>query len=71
MAKTKREIQRDYEKRTGYAAQRKYNAANNRQYKFELNKKTNADLIARLDAQPNKTGYLKKLIREDIEKENK
>lgn len=28
MAKTKREIQRDYEKRTGYAAQTKYAAAN-------------------------------------------
>lgn len=71
MAKTKREIQRDYEKRTGYAAQRKYDAANNRQYRFALNKKTDADLIAHLDALPNKTGYLKKLIRKDIAKENK
>lgn len=71
MAKTKGEIQKEYEKRTGYAAQRKYAEQNLQQYKFSLNKKTDSDIIEKLENVTNKTGYFKKLIREDIEREKK
>lgn len=33
-----------------------------------LNKKTDADIIEKLDSVDSKMGYIKKLIREDIEK---
>ena len=68
IAKTKAEIQREYEKRTGYAAQKKYHAENIRQIKFELNQKTDADILEKLDSVPNKQGYIKALIRADIAK---
>ena len=38
---------------------------------FQLNKATNQDLIEWLEAQPNKTGYLKELIRADMMKKGK
>lgn len=41
---------------------------NTKQYKLKLNKRTDADLIARLDSIENKQSYLKDLIRADIEK---
>lgn len=44
----------------------KYMAANVKQIKFNLSIKYDADIIAHLDAQKNKQGYLKALIREDI-----
>ena len=53
-------------------AQRKatarYQAKNTKQYVIRLNKKTEKDLIRKLDGVPNKAGYLKSLIRKDIEK---
>ena len=36
-----------------------------------LNKKTDADIIEKLDSVDSKMGYIKKLIREDIENANK
>ena len=39
----------------------------NRSIRFSPNEK---DLLAHLDAQPNKAGYIKRLIREDMEKEH-
>ena len=33
---------------------------------FKLNKKTDADIIDKLAAQPNRQGYIKDLIRRDI-----
>lgn len=53
-----------------YARQDRYDAANTRQIKFKFNRKTDADILAQLDAVPNKQGYIKKLIREDL-KNNK
>ena len=47
-------------------ASMKYNDQNVKQFKIALNKKTDADIIERLEAVPNKQGYIKKLIREDI-----
>jgi hypothetical protein len=37
------------------------------QIAFRLNKDLDADLIAWLEQQPNKQGYLKQLIRQDME----
>lgn len=47
----------------------KYDKENMRQIKFNLSKKYDLDIIARLDAVPNKQGYIKALIRADIAKE--
>lgn len=47
---------------------RKYDDANTIQFKMKLNRKTDADIIGKLDTEPNKQGYIKRLIREDIEK---
>ena len=46
----------------------KYDAANTKSHLLKLNKKTDADIIAFLEQQPNKLAYLKKLIREDMQK---
>ena len=44
----------------------KYNAANTKLLQIRLNFKTDADIIARLEAVSSKMGYVKKLIREDM-----
>ena len=44
----------------------KYDATHTRRYTIKLNLKTDANLIERLDNEPNVMGYLKRLIREDI-----
>ena len=44
----------------------KYDAANTVQLKLKLNKKTDADILARLKMSGNMQGYIKKLIRADI-----
>ena len=46
----------------------KYDAANTVQVKLKLNKKTDADILKRLDEIGNKQGYIKTLIREDIKR---
>ena len=46
----------------------KYDATHTTQIKLKLNKKTDADILDWLGKQPNKTGYIKELIRKDIEK---
>lgn len=47
-------------------AQAKYNRANTVQITLRLNKRTEADIISRLEAMQNKQGYIKRLIREDM-----
>lgn len=47
--------------------QQKYDAANTVQFKMKLNKKTDADILAQLEKVENKQGYIKALIRKDIE----
>lgn len=46
----------------------RYNQTNVKQIKMNLNRKTDADIIARLEETPNKQGYIKELIRKDLEK---
>lgn len=47
-------------------AQRKYNDTHQRQIKFSFSIQNDADVLAKLDAVPNKQGYIKELIRADI-----
>ena len=68
MAKTKAEIQKDYEKRSGYAAQKKYDAANRLFIGFHLNVKYDADIIQAIEGKQKQT-ELKRLIRLGLEKE--
>ena len=49
-------------------ASNKYNKENTKQILIRLNKNTDADIIARLDSVDSKQGYIKELIRDNIEK---
>lgn len=49
-------------------AQKKYNATHTKMYSFKLNVKTDADLIERISEVGGVQGYIKRLIREDIER---
>lgn len=51
-------------------ANTKYNKTHTKQYQVRLNLKTDADIITKMDSVPNKLGYIKQLIREDIAKGN-
>jgi len=44
----------------------KYNAKNVKQIKINLNRKTDADIIEQLDVCTNVQGYIKDLIRKDM-----
>lgn len=46
----------------------KYDAKNTKQYHLKLNLTTDADVIDRLAQQESAQGYIKQLIREDIQK---
>lgn len=48
-------------------AQRRYDAKNTRQVHIKLNLRTDKDVLERLDGVPSKQGYIKGLIRRDIE----
>ena len=52
-------------------ANAKYDAAHTVQIKMKLNTTTDADILAKLESVTNKQGYIKELIREDIEKERR
>lgn len=52
-----------------YASQQKYDKANTTQIRMKLNLKTDADILEKLESVGNKQGYIKALIRADIEKE--
>lgn len=49
----------------------KWDKENTRQVKFKFNIRTDADIIAHLEAQQNVQGYVKKLIRDDIARSSK
>lgn len=56
MAKTKAQIQASYEKK------------HVRGVSIKLNRRTDADIIEKIESVPNKQKYIKGLIREDIKK---
>ena len=60
MAKTKQEIQRDYEKRTGYAAQNKYLKEKSKRYVIQAMFATESDIISKLDSVGNTTAAIGK-----------
>lgn len=49
-------------------ASNRYNKVNTTQVLLRLNLNTERDIIEALDAQPSKAGYIKRLIREDVER---
>lgn len=50
---------------------KKYDAANTVQVHLKLNKKTDSDIITLLRSKKNVTGYVKRLIREDMNRETR
>ena len=55
------------EKKAAYNLQ--YNKDHIIQVKFSFNKDYDSDILEHLKKQPNKQAYIKKLVRDDIEKE--
>lgn len=51
-------------------AQMKYNKEHTKQVTLRLNRRTEADIIDWLELIPNKQGYIKALIRLDMERRN-
>lgn len=49
-------------------AVRRYDEKRTRQIKLKLNVGTDADILEKLDSVPNKQGYIKQLIRDDLKK---
>ena len=49
-------------------ASEKYDKNNTRNIMFKFNKKTDADILAQLDEVENRQGYIKQLIRNDLNK---
>ena len=47
-------------------AQRKYDAANCKFYTMKFNRKTDADVIEKLDTVPSRQDYIRQLIRKDL-----
>lgn len=66
MPKTRAEIQRDYEKRSGYAASKKYQSEKTTTVNVRIFRSTESDILSKLESVPNKSGYIKSLIRSDI-----
>lgn len=52
-----------------YEPQERYDKENTVQFRLKLNKKTDADVIEKLQSVDNKQGYIKDLIRADISDE--
>lgn len=47
-------------------AQRKYDAANCKFYHLKFNRKTDADVIEKLDSVPSRQDYIRQLIRKNL-----
>ena len=52
-------------------AKEKYDQKNTVQVKLKLNLKTDKDILEALERSGNKQGYIKKLIREDLQRRGK
>lgn len=52
-------------------ARDKYDKANTKVYTLKVVKSTEADIMNKLDNVPNKAGYIKSLIRKDIQESDK
>jgi hypothetical protein len=49
-------------------ASKKYNEANRKTFALHVNRKTESDILKKLESMDNREGYLKSLIRQDIER---
>lgn len=58
----------EQQRRQRSKASTKYNAVHVRQIKLNLNRRTDADILQRLDSLENVQGYIKALIRRDMER---
>lgn len=67
----KNDRQKEYDKKTGYAAQMKYGKEKTRRYTISAMINTEQDIIQKLDSVENKNGYIKALIKADISKSDK
>ena len=59
--------QREYDKRTNYAASIKSNAKNTKLFALRATISTDQDIIKKLESVESVSSYLKSLIRKDIE----
>ena len=69
----KNQRQREYAKRTGYASNRRYDAAHPEKravIAFKLQRPKDDEVIERINSMENKAEYLRMLVRRDME-ENK
>ena len=62
------ELQREYARRSNYAASNKYNKEKTKQYSIRLIISKDGDILEKLSNQESAAGYIKELIRQDIEK---
>ena len=62
--------QREYARRTGYAANAKYNKEHGTSVCFRLFSPQDDDVLEHLRSVPSKAGYIKELIREDMKKQS-
>ena len=67
----KLKAQREYAKRSGYAASIRSNKKNTKMYALRVSYNVDPDIIAELEKQENVSAYLKRLIREEIKKNQK
>ncbi|MCL1924305.1 MAG: hypothetical protein FWF50_01825 [Defluviitaleaceae bacterium] len=67
MSKTRSETQKEYEQRTNYKSNIKYQKESTISVNLRLFKNTEQDIIEKLNSVENKNGYIKTLIRADIE----
>ena len=63
--------QREYARRTGYAATAKSQKKNSKTVLLRFYYNTEQDVLDYLESQENKSGYIKNLIREDMKKHSK
>lgn len=63
----KNERQREYAKRTGYAASAKSQKVNTKTVNLRFSINTESDILEYLETKENKSGYIKELIRKDME----
>lgn len=68
MSEEKKERKRYYNPEVANRAQQKYDATHTVRVQMKLNTTHDADILAQLECVPNKQGYIKQLIREDIAK---
>lgn len=63
----KLEAQREYRKRTGSVADKEWNKKNIKKFSVLFNRQYDTQIIKKLESVKNKSGYIKELIKKDIE----